>query len=92
LADAAHPPGTIEPVTTGLIKGYIDRLAPADDATNVSLQSWIALCRKAYATMSAMTAHQPLAKAYSDLAERSRRIERYLAALNEKSWADFDES
>ncbi len=48
LQDEAHPAGTVEPVTQGLLKAYIDRFAPSENAHDLSLDSWIALCRNAY--------------------------------------------
>jgi len=47
LADAAHPPGAVEWIAEGLMKGYIDRFAPGEDAHDFALDSWIALCRRA---------------------------------------------
>jgi len=37
LADEAHPPGTVEWAGPDLLKGYIDRFAPGDDAHEFSL-------------------------------------------------------
>jgi hypothetical protein len=48
LADADHPAGTVEPAGTGLLKGYIDRFAPGEDAHDLSLDCWIAICREAW--------------------------------------------
>lgn len=45
--DRTHPAGTVEMLGDGLIKGYIDRFAPGDNAHDLSLDCWIALCRKA---------------------------------------------
>jgi hypothetical protein len=45
--DAAHPAGTVEALGEGLLKGYIDRFAPAENAHALSLDGWIALCRRA---------------------------------------------
>jgi hypothetical protein len=36
----------------GLLKGYIDRFAPGDDAHDFSLDGWIALCRAAWASLA----------------------------------------
>ena len=46
-ADATHPGGTVEVRGDGLLQGYLDRFAPYDDATNVSIECWITLCRNA---------------------------------------------
>lgn len=49
LADPEHPPGTVERVEDDLLKGYVDRFAPYDDAPNISFESWYAVSRAAYA-------------------------------------------
>jgi hypothetical protein len=36
-------------LSDGLLKGYIDRFAPGDNAHDLSLNCWIELCRKALA-------------------------------------------
>ncbi len=46
-ADAAHAPGSVVEIAPGLLKGHIDRFAPANDAHDLSLDGWIALCREA---------------------------------------------
>ena len=48
LADAEHRPGTIELCGDGLLKGYIDRFAPGENAHDLSLDCWVELCRDAY--------------------------------------------
>ena len=48
LADADHPAGTVEWAGTGLLKGYIDRFAPGEDAHDLSLDCWLAICREAW--------------------------------------------
>lgn len=47
-ADEEHPPGTVELTEPGLLKAYIDRFAPGEDAHNLSFSCWIAICREAY--------------------------------------------
>jgi hypothetical protein len=47
-ADAEHPPGTVAWIGEGLLKAYIDRFAPGEDAHDLSLDCWIAICRGAY--------------------------------------------
>jgi hypothetical protein len=49
LYDEAHPAGTVESAGEGLLKGYIDRFAPGENAHDLSLAGWIALCRRAWA-------------------------------------------
>ena len=47
-ADAAHPPGTVEVLLPGLIRGYVAQLAPYDDAPSVSVPEWTAVCEAAW--------------------------------------------
>ena len=47
LADSEHPAGIAEWVAPGLLKGRIDRFAPAENAHALSLDCWIAICRNA---------------------------------------------
>jgi hypothetical protein len=47
LADAEHPPGTVVWRGEGLLQAYIDRFAPGDNAHDLSLDCWIAICREA---------------------------------------------
>jgi len=49
LADPAHPPGTVEFIRDGLLKAYIDRLNPYDNAMRTPSQVWLEICRKTYA-------------------------------------------
>jgi hypothetical protein len=46
--DPDHPPGTVEKVATRLLKGYIDRFAPAENAHALSLEVWLQICVNAY--------------------------------------------
>ena len=48
LADADHPAGSVEQPTPGLLKGYMDRLAPSENAHDLSLDCWIKVCRQAW--------------------------------------------
>ena len=47
-ADAAHPPGTVERLMPGLLRGSIDRFAPPENAHDLSLECWLAVCVNAY--------------------------------------------
>jgi hypothetical protein len=53
-ADAEHPPGTVERLMPGLLRGWIDRLAPPKNAHDLSLECWLAVCVNAYRLM-----HEP---------------------------------
>ena len=57
LQDAKHPAGTVELLENSLLKGYIDRFAPGDNAHDLSIDCWITLCRNAYAL--SLEAKQP---------------------------------
>lgn len=46
--DDAHPPGTVEQVAVRLLRGYIDRFAPPENAYALSLEVWLRLCINAY--------------------------------------------
>jgi hypothetical protein len=55
VADEAHPPGTVQWVEGGLMKAYIERFAPGEDAHDLALESWIELCRRAVGLRDALT-------------------------------------
>ena len=44
-----RPPGTVEIVMRGLMKGYIDRFAPEDNAHDFSFDGWMRVCANAVA-------------------------------------------
>jgi len=48
LADTDHPAGTAEWAGAGLLRGYIDRFAPGENAHDFSLDCWLAICRAAH--------------------------------------------
>ena len=52
LADATHPPGSVSRLSDGLLKGYIDRFAPPDNAHDLSLNCWNDMCAAAVAEMA----------------------------------------
>jgi hypothetical protein len=43
-ADADHRPGSVDSVLPGLVKGYIDRFAPYEDAHDLTFEVWLELC------------------------------------------------
>jgi hypothetical protein len=47
--DPAHPPGSVTWLGEGLLRGHIDRFAPYEEATDVSVSGWVSVCRNAYA-------------------------------------------
>jgi capsular polysaccharide biosynthesis protein len=47
-ADATHPPGAIERLEPDLIKGYVERFAPYDKATDIRPASWFEVCQNTY--------------------------------------------
>jgi hypothetical protein len=49
LAEPDRPPGTVEWLAEGLLRGYIDRFAPYESAHEASLTVWSCLCSRAYA-------------------------------------------
>ena len=48
LADEVHAAGTVEQLEPGLLKGYMDRFAPGENAHDLSLDCWVSVCRNAY--------------------------------------------
>ena len=42
-----RPAGTVEVVMPGLLKGYIDRFAPDDNAHDLSFEGWLRVCANA---------------------------------------------
>ncbi len=52
LADSKHPAGTVEQIVPGLLKGFMDRFAPGDDAYDLSLDCWIKVCKASLALVS----------------------------------------
>jgi hypothetical protein len=46
-AEPGRPPGTVEVLMPGLMKGYIDRFAPDDNAHDLSFDGWLRLCANA---------------------------------------------
>jgi hypothetical protein len=46
-SSSSERPGNIEILRPGLAHGFIDRFAPGDDTTDLSLDCWLTLCRKA---------------------------------------------
>jgi hypothetical protein len=55
-ADAANPPGAVIRLGPTLLKGHIDRFAPPENAHDLSLDCWIAICRNALALTRATVA------------------------------------
>lgn len=51
-ADPAHPPGSVEAVLPGLLKGYVARFAPPENAYDLDLESWLAVCAAAWRLVS----------------------------------------
>jgi hypothetical protein len=47
-ADSTHPPGTVETLLPGLLRGYIDRFAPHENAHEMSMPVWTAVCEAAW--------------------------------------------
>jgi hypothetical protein len=52
--DAEHAPGTVDKVGNGLFKGYMTRFAPYDRAYEIALDSWYAVCARAYQVIPAL--------------------------------------
>ena len=48
LADKDHPVGSVEVAMPGLLKGYVDRFAPEENAHDLSFDAWVRVCANAY--------------------------------------------
>lgn len=46
-AERDRPPGTVEVIMPGILKGYIDRFAPNTNAHDFSFDGWLRLCANA---------------------------------------------
>ncbi|MGH7156249.1 MAG: hypothetical protein ACREF3_20175 [Acetobacteraceae bacterium] len=46
--DGAHPPGTVDQLMPGLMRGYIDRFAPYENAHDLSLEAWLSITVNAF--------------------------------------------
>lgn len=47
-ADSRHAAGSVEVVLPGLLKGFIRRFAPPEDAPNLLLEDWLEICAHAF--------------------------------------------
>ncbi len=47
-ADDAHPVGSVVEELPGLMRGHIDRFAPAENVPSLSVQGWLAVCVNAW--------------------------------------------
>jgi hypothetical protein len=47
-ADEENPPGSVASVGPGLLRGFIDRFAPGENAHDLSLRVWLSVCANAY--------------------------------------------
>jgi hypothetical protein len=56
-ADERHAPGSVENLGSGLLKGYVVRFAPYDNATDINASSWFEVCHRAYAALHGVHAH-----------------------------------
>ena len=50
-ADATHPAGSIDVPLPGLIRGYVDRFAPYENAHDISHEAWRLVCEKVWASV-----------------------------------------
>lgn len=81
-ADSNHAPGTVERLAPRLLKGYIDRFAPGENAHDLSLDCWIAVCREAVrlhrqAPASASAGVEVAARQRRSARDRARRSTRH---------------
>jgi hypothetical protein len=53
-SDATHPSGTVELLLPGLLRGYLDRFAPSENAHDLSMTGWTAVCEAAWRAVGGM--------------------------------------
>jgi hypothetical protein len=58
-ADPAHRPGTVEVLLPGLLRGYMDRFAPAENAHELSMPVWTAVCDAAWRAVGGDVSGEP---------------------------------
>jgi hypothetical protein len=56
-AGSGHRAGSVEYAGSGLLKGYVDRFAPYDDATDIDAAAWYDVCRRALDVAEALGRH-----------------------------------
>jgi hypothetical protein len=61
-SDPAHPPGTVECLDERLMRGYVEKFAPMENATDIRPRSWFIVCKKAY-DLYRMTAQERVKEA-----------------------------
>jgi hypothetical protein len=59
--ERGRPPGTVEVLMPGLMKGYMDRFAPEDNAHDLSFDGWLRLCANACVLHDLQTRRGPAA-------------------------------
>jgi hypothetical protein len=57
--DTKNPAGHVEWAAEGLLKGYVDRLAPYDNAPNISFESWLQVCDAAVRLVERVSGAEP---------------------------------
>lgn len=55
--EPGHPAGTVEVLMNGLLKGYIDRFAPSENAHDFSFEVWTRICVHAFLLNRLLRAH-----------------------------------
>jgi capsular polysaccharide biosynthesis protein len=54
-----RPPGTVERIAGGVLKGYIDSFAPPMAPQDISLEVWLEICRNAWSLVYDTSQHAP---------------------------------
>lgn len=63
-AERDRPAGMVEMLMPGLLKGYIDRFAPDDNAHDLSFDGWLRVCANAY--VLSQLQHSPATSGHPD--------------------------
>jgi capsular polysaccharide biosynthesis protein len=83
-ADGEHLSGTVERLDHDFLKGYVERLAPYDNATDISPKSWFEVCENAYGLCHPDEGHSEEAKSITVPAPRSLSAMEFLT-LNQNA-------
>ncbi|PPQ37311.1 hypothetical protein [Rhodopila globiformis] len=77
-AEPHRPPGTVEVIAPGLLKGRIDRFAPDDNAHDLSFDGWLRVCANALVLsrlQKSLRQGKPASVAAADSADTLRNVE-----------------
>ena len=59
VAPNSDSAGAVEQLAPGFLRGYVDRLAPQDDGTDISLRGWLTMLGNARLLQQGRPHHEP---------------------------------